>query len=79
MHIMNLVDILKEIALSGVQLFITTANDQVATYFRRKFSCFNEEFKHLEIVREDEKPSIFFEKTYSPNKEEPVVINEIAI
>lgn len=77
MHIMNLIDILREIALSGVQLFITTSNDQVATYFRRKFSCFNEEFKQLDILRTDENPSVFYEKIYSPYKEEPVVNKEI--
>lgn len=79
MHIMNLVDILREVALSGVQLFITTANDQVATYFRRKFSCFSEEFKNLAIIRLDERPSTFSEKVYSPYQEEPVINKEIAI
>lgn len=68
-HIMNLVDMLKELSLMGVQLFITTANDQVATYIRRKFSCLTDDFKHLEIQRTDELPSIFTEKVYSPYKE----------
>lgn len=77
-HIMNLVDILKEIALMGVQLFITTANDQVATYFRRKFSCLGNDFKHLEIQRTDEKPSIFIEKIYSPYKEGPEMQKRIS-
>jgi exonuclease SbcC len=78
-HIMNLVDMLKEISLMGVQLFITTANDQVATYFRRKFSCLTDDFKHLDIRRTDEKPSIFTEKIYSPYKEAANSIRLVAV
>ncbi|HKL41270.1 MAG TPA: AAA family ATPase [Clostridia bacterium] len=79
MHIMNFVDTLREIALKGVQIFITTANEQVATYLRRKFSCFTKDFKHLDIQRTDENPSKFIEKTYLPYKESPEIIEIKAV
>jgi len=72
-HIMNLLDMLREISMMGVQLVVTTANDQVAKYFRRKFSCLIDDFKHLDIERSDENPAVFKEKTYLPNKETPNV------
>lgn len=51
MHVLNLIDLLREMAISGTQIIITTANDQISKFLRRKFSFMEEEFSHFELVR----------------------------
>jgi DNA repair protein SbcC/Rad50 len=74
MHIMNLIDILRELLLHGTQIFLTTANDQVASILRRKFSFFGRAFKHIRIERNDAGPSIITEINYQSNNEELNII-----
>lgn len=51
MHVLNLIDLLREMAISGTQIIITTANGQISKFLRRKFSFLEEEFSHFELVR----------------------------
>jgi len=78
MHILNLVDILRELILRGTQIFFTTANNQVASFLRRKFSFFGCSFKHYFIERNDINPSTITEISYQYNNEEPIIIKRYA-
>ncbi|MCK5762777.1 MAG: hypothetical protein KAH05_01530, partial [Clostridiales bacterium] len=78
MHIINLIDIIRELALNGIQIFITTANNQVANYLRRKFSFFGKSFKHIKLERTDENPSDITEIVYSPFKETPIEFRKLS-
>lgn len=51
LHLLNLLDIIRDFAFSGTQIFFTTANPEVAGIFRRKFSFFASQFKHFELSR----------------------------
>ena len=48
-HMLNLLDLLRRLALSDTQIFFTTANPEVAKLFRRKFSFLGEDFRFFEI------------------------------
>lgn len=72
LHLLNLIDILREFALQGTQIIFTTANPDVAGIFRRKFSFFEEQFKHFEFIRNNDMPVIIHEITYSPFEEKAV-------
>lgn len=50
-HIMNLVDILRELTINGAQLFITTSNKEVARYFARKFAFLDDEVVYYSLKR----------------------------
>ena len=78
MHILNLIDILRELILKDTQIFFTTANDQVASFLRRKFSFFGSSFKHVMLERNDAKPSKITEINYQYNNEEPIIIKRHA-
>lgn len=78
MHIMNLIDIIRELALQGTQIFITTANNQVAMLLRRKFSFFGKSFKHVIFERDDNSPSKIKEISYSPYKESPIKLIDLS-
>jgi exonuclease SbcC len=69
LHMMNFIDILREAAISGTQIFVTTANDSVAGLFRRKFSFFGNEFKHFYFERGDSTPAVIKQIEYDPYKE----------
>ncbi|WP_176786165.1 hypothetical protein [Desulfosporosinus hippei] len=71
LHLMNLLDLLRDLALSGRQIFFTTANPDVANLFRRKFSFFEEQFTHFEFSRHSGKPVQIRAMKYSPDKENP--------
>ncbi|OLN27214.1 hypothetical protein [Desulfosporosinus metallidurans] len=71
LHLMNLLDLLRDLALSGRQIFFTTANPDVANLFRRKFSFFEEQFTHFEFSRHSGKPVQIRSMKYSPDKENP--------
>lgn len=70
LHLLNLIDILREFALQGTQIIFTTANPEVAGLFRRKFSFFEDNFKHFEFIRSNEKPTKINVIQYEPDKEE---------
>lgn len=78
MHILNLIDVIRELVLLGTQIFITTANEQVASILRRKFSFFGSSFKHLRFERNDSNPSVIREIGYSPYREEPIKIDRLS-
>jgi exonuclease SbcC len=65
-HLLNLLDILRDFSLNGTQIFFTTANQEVAGLFRRKFSFFEEEFIHLKFERTNNLPVIIKKITYNP-------------
>ena len=69
MHILNLIDIIREVALNGTQIIITTANNQVAMFLRRKFSFMGSSFKHIILNRSNDNQTKIIEVIYSPNQE----------
>lgn len=68
-HLLNLLDILRDFAINGIQIFFTTANKDVAGLFRRKFSFFEEEFKHFKFERTDNLPVVIKQISYNPNED----------
>ena len=53
-HIMNLIDILRELTLNGAQLVITTSNKEVARYFARKFAFLANDVTYYKLERKIE-------------------------
>lgn len=51
-HIMNMVDMLRELTLNGAQVFITTASDEIARYFAHKFAFMKDEMVYYGLKRE---------------------------
>ena len=49
LHMLNLLDVLRRLALSDTQIFFTTADPSVAQLFRRKFSFLENEFRYFRI------------------------------
>lgn len=77
-HVLNLMDILRDLALNGTQIFFTTANPDVALLFRRKFSFFGAEYKHFTFIRHVDTGTKIFECIYNPNLEEYVEKKEVS-
>ncbi|KQL35463.1 hypothetical protein AN959_06030, partial [Psychrobacillus sp. FJAT-21963] len=77
LHLLNLLDIIRELALRGTQIIFTTANPDVAGLFRRKFSFFGQQFKKFEFIREDNGLTTIKELVYSPELEDEIIINTI--
>jgi len=50
-HIMNMVDILRELVLNGAQIFITTASSEIARYLERKFAFMQEKLVCYQFER----------------------------
>lgn len=71
LHMLNLLDLLRRLALADTQIFFTTANPDVAKLFRRKFSFLEEEFAFYRIIDTGKKTKINCE-SYKMDKEEPV-------
>ena len=59
LHIMNLIEILRELTINGVQLFITTSNQEVANYLVRKFAFLKDEMAYYILNREVVGDSVF--------------------
>jgi exonuclease SbcC len=74
LHLLNLLDILRDLAANGRQIFFTTANPEVANIFRRKFSFFREKFKFFELNRYGNSSVKIETKQFSPEEEEAVEI-----
>ena len=51
-HIMNMVDMLRELVLNGAQLFITTSSNEIARYLERKFSFLQDDMICYQLKRE---------------------------
>ena len=73
LHLMNLLDLLRDLSLSGRQIFFTTANPDVANLFRRKFSFYGERFTHFEFIRSSGEPVQIQPIHYSSNIEPPAI------
>ena len=68
MHVLNLIDLLRELAMNGTQIIITTADRQMAKYLRRKFSFFQNEYTHYELIRKGSEKTIIKKNHYSFDK-----------
>ncbi len=69
MHMLNLLDVLRRMAIAGTQIFFTTANPDVAKLFRRKFSFLEKDFAFYKINEVDKNVKIICEE-YSLYKED---------
>jgi exonuclease SbcC len=78
LHLLNLIDILREFALYGAQVIVTTANPDVAGLFRRKFSFFGSEFKHYELVRSNNDCTEIITLEFNPFDEEAKVLSNVS-
>lgn len=78
LHLMNLMDILRVLALNGTQIIFTTANPSVAGIFRRKFSFFGKRFNHFELCRYNDELVQIKIVRYSPNKEEGEILHPVS-
>lgn len=67
MHVLNLIDLLRELAISGTQIIITTADSQMAKFLRRKFSFLKEEYSHFQLVRKGDANTLIDIIHYSPD------------
>lgn len=70
MHVLNLIDLLRELAIGGTQIIMTTADAQMAKFLRRKFSFFEDEYSHFELIRKGSEQTKVEVIHYSPNKKE---------
>lgn len=76
LHMLNLLDVLRRLALSDTQIFFTTANPSVAQLFRRKFSFLEDEFRYFNINESEQDFKVRCE-IYSPYREEAVKVEKI--
>ena len=67
MHVLNLIDLLRELAISGTQIIITTADSQMAKFLRRKFSFLKEEYSHFQLIRKGDATTLIDIIHYSPD------------
>ena len=72
-HMLNLLDLLRRLAISDTQIFFTTANPDVAKLFRRKFSFLEDGFKSFIVTGTDEIRC----ETYSPLHDEPLKVYNV--
>lgn len=75
-HMLNLFDVLRRLALAGTQIFFTTANPDVAKLFRRKFSFLKDDFRLYEIKESDQTIKISYSE-FLPSEEKPLKTIEI--
>lgn len=76
LHMLNLLDVLRRLALSDTQIFFTTADPSVAQLFRRKFSFLENEFRYFRINESEQDFKVQCE-IYSPYNEEALRIEKI--
>ena len=50
-HLFNVIDFFKALAISGVQVFFTTADKKTAKIFEKRFSFLGNEFKRFDLER----------------------------
>ncbi|MBD2869049.1 SMC family protein [Paenibacillus arenilitoris] len=73
LNVLGLLDFLRQLAVArGTQIFFTTANPQVATLFRRKFSFFKDDFRAYRFERHPEGPVRIQVQQFVPQREKPV-------
>lgn len=66
LHMLNLLDVLRRLAIADTQIFFTTANVDVAQMFRRKFSFLEDDFIFYTLEKENNIPKIHYE-TFCPD------------
>lgn len=78
LNVLGLLDFLRQLSVSrNTQIFFTTANPQVATLFRRKFSFLKEDFKAYHFQRYLEGPVHIHLQQFNPQREEAVVTRKL--
>lgn len=75
LHMLNLLDVLRRLAMAGTQIFFTTSNPDVAKLFRRKFTYLEEDFGFYRVTEEKNEVEIQYER-YSVEKETPVEVKK---
>jgi len=75
LHLLSLIDIIREYVLNGIQVIFTTANPDIEKIFRRKFSFLKEEFRKIEFARFDCNKTKIKSCTFLPNKEECILLD----
>lgn len=74
LNVVGLLDFLRQLTIThGTQIFFTTANPQIATLFRRKFSMLGERFCAFHLRREVEGPVEIKAQQYLPFQENPIL------
>ncbi len=68
MHVLNLIDLLRELAIGGTQIIITTADSHMAKFLRRKFSFLKEEYSHFELNRKGNDQTLIDVIHYIPDR-----------
>ena len=71
MHSLNLLDILRQLAITGTQIFYAAHSPQATTLFRRKFSFFRDDFKEFHLDEIGKKETMITMNTYSEKDELP--------
>ncbi len=72
MHVLNLIDLLRQLAISGTQIIITTADSQMAKFLRRKFSFLKEEYSHFKLKRNGNARTFINVIHYNPNEKKEI-------
>ncbi len=73
LNVLGLLDFLRQLAIArGTQIFFTTANPQIATLFRRKFSFLEHRFRVFHLRRDAEGPLQVHTQQFKPYQEFPV-------
>ncbi|AOZ92425.1 AAA family ATPase [Paenibacillus crassostreae] len=75
LNVLSFLDFIREISANGVQLFITTANPNIARLIRRKFSSLEDEFRSIKLSRTKNKKIHGEISFYTPHIEEPVKVD----
>jgi DNA repair protein SbcC/Rad50 len=76
LNVIGLLDFLRQLTITrGTQLFFTTANPQIATLFRRKFSLLRELFYSFHLRRDIEGPVSIHVQQYLPHQEKAIPQN----
>lgn len=76
LNVLGLLDFLRQLVVTRkTQIFFTTANPQVATLFRRKFSFFKKEFRAYHFQRYPEGPVQIKIQQFEPQIEGPILIS----
>lgn len=70
LNVLSLMDFFRELAISGTQIIITTANPSIAKLFRRKFSIFKDNFSLINLNRFGEAKVSIEVLSYDPETEE---------
>ncbi|KIL42306.1 hypothetical protein SD70_01970 [Gordoniibacillus kamchatkensis] len=76
LNVLGLLDFLRQLTVTrGTQLFFTTANPQIATLFRRKFSFLGQSFRAFNLRRDADGPIRVSVQQFAPHQEKPVPLS----